>query len=237
MSRTVIGLYKDPDAARKAVDALVEAGGHEEDIEVLKSGGDTDTVLSRLTEHGFDENAGRRIAEAVRKGHTLVAAEVADDSIKAADEILHEHGAVRLQQVSSTSQRPRTHTETETVPIVEEHIEVGKRRETSGGVRVTTHVTETPVREKVQLREEEVDVKRRRINRPLGREEAATAFQERTIDAVNSTEKAEVHKEARVTGEVEITRTVTEQEKTVGGTERRTDVKVEKVSDRDTPSR
>jgi stress response protein YsnF len=237
MSRTVIGLYDDADTARKAVKALVEAGSHEQDIEVVKAGSRTDAVVSRLTEHGFDDKAGQRVAEAVQKGRTLVAAEVADESVEDADAILREQGAVRLQNVSSASQRPRTRTETETVPVVEEHIEIGKRRETSGGVRVTTQVTETPVQEKVTLREEEVEVKRRRINRPLERGEAATAFQDRTIEAVNSTERAEVRKEARVTGEVEITRTVTEHEKTVGGTERRTEVAVEKLKDGDQPSR
>src|SRR5690349_8540413 len=237
MSRTVIGLYSDADAAKKAAAALIDAGGHEEDIEIVKAGGRSESMVKKLTEHGFNEKAAQQFAEAGQRGKTLVLAEIADDSVDAANEILQENGSERLQKISTTSERPRTRTETETVPVVEEHIEIGKRRETSGGVRVTSHVTETPVQEKVTLRDEEVDVKRRRINRPLGREEAATAFQERTIDAVNSTEKAEVRKEARVTGEVEITRTVTEQEKTVGGTERRTDVKVEKVSDRDAPSR
>jgi stress response protein YsnF len=233
MSRTVIGLYSDAETAKKAVAALIDAGGHEEDIEIVKAGSRSESVVTKLTEHGFNEKAAQQFAEAGQKGKTLVLAEIADDSVDAANEILRENGGEQLQRLSTTSERPRTRTETETVPIVEEHIEIGKRRETSGGVRVTSHVTATPVRETVTLREEEVDVKRRRVNRPLERNEAAGAFEDRTIEAENSAEKAEVHKEARVTGEVEITRNVTERRETVGGTERKTEVAVEKIRDRD----
>ena len=44
------------------------------------------------------------------------------------------------------------------VPVVEEELKVGKRTVEGGGVRVSTHVTETPVQEQVHLHEEHVKV-------------------------------------------------------------------------------
>src|SRR5690242_12849276 len=46
----------------------------------------------------------------------------------------------------------------EAIPVVEEELRVGKRRVAGGGVRVHSRVTERPVEEQVQLREERVNV-------------------------------------------------------------------------------
>src|ERR687897_422513 len=66
----------------------------------------------------------------------------------------------------------------ETVQEVEEELSVGKRKVASGGVRVTTSVSERPVQKTVTLREEEVEVERRPADRKLKPEEAEAAFQD-----------------------------------------------------------
>ena len=117
------------------------------------------------------------------------------------------------------------------VPVVEEQVKVGKREVSKGGVRVETHVTESPVEKDVQLREEHVNVQRRPANRPVTGEDMA-AFQEGTIEVAETAEEAVVQKTAKVVEEVVINKTAQERTETVRDTVRRTDVDVEKV---DTP--
>ena len=52
------------------------------------------------------------------------------------------------------------------IPIVEEQLSVGKREVERGGVRVRSYVVETPVEESVRLRDETINVERRRVDRP-----------------------------------------------------------------------
>jgi len=96
-------------------------------------------------------------------------------------------------------------------------------------VRARTKVSEQPVEERVTLREEQVDAERRPADRPLGEEEAKAAFTDKTVEVMGSREEAEIHKEARVTGEVVLTREVSEHEETLSDTARKTDVEVEKL--------
>jgi uncharacterized protein (TIGR02271 family) len=115
------------------------------------------------------------------------------------------------------------------VQVVEEELSVGKRKVANGGVRVTTSVSERPVKETVRLREEHVGAERRSADRTLSAEEAEAAFEEKTVEMVGTSEKAEVRKEARVVGEVALTKETKERQQTVSDTVRRTDVEVEEI--------
>ncbi len=117
----------------------------------------------------------------------------------------------------------------ETVPVVEEGLEVGKRRVAAGGVRVTSSVSERPVEETVTLREERVEADRRPADRELSPEEAEAAFEEKTVELTATGEEVEVRKEARVTGEVALSKQTTEREQTVRDTVRRSEVEVEEI--------
>ncbi|HEX8062397.1 MAG TPA: DUF2382 domain-containing protein [Allosphingosinicella sp.] len=59
----------------------------------------------------------------------------------------------------------------ERIPIVEEELRVGKREVERGGARVRSYVTETPVSEQVNLREEHVSVERRPVDREVSQSE------------------------------------------------------------------
>ena len=120
---------------------------------------------------------------------------------------------------------------------VEEELSVGKRKVASGGVRVTTSVSERPVEETVTLREEEVEVERRPADRKLKPEEAEAAFQDKTVEMLGTSEEAEVSKEARVVGEVSLGKRVEERKETVKDTVRRTEVEVEKIKPELAPRR
>ena len=140
--------------------------------------------------------------------------------------------AARATGATSTAAGARTTTQhvqqgTETVPVVEEQLQVGKRAVQAGGVRVHTRVIEKPVQENVQLREERVHVERRPVDRPLTA--ADKPFQERVIEATETVEQPVVAKQARVVEEVNVRKDVNQRTETVRDTVRRTDVQVEQI--------
>ena len=91
-----------------------------------------------------------------------------------------------------------------------------------------SRVTEKPVEEQVQLREEQVSVERRPVNRALSGADR-DAFKEGTIEMTETAEEAVVSKQARVVEEVVVRKDVQERTETVRDTVRRTDVEVEKL--------
>lgn len=114
------------------------------------------------------------------------------------------------------------------VPVVEEQLQVGKREVERGGVRVETHVTETPVEESVELREEHVNVERRPVDYTFHGTESE-AFQESLVEIREAYEELVVKKKARVVEEVVVNKDVEQRTETVHETLRRTDVNVEPI--------
>jgi len=114
-----------------------------------------------------------------------------------------------------------------TLPIIEEQLRVGKRAVESGGARVRTTMEEVPVEESVTLREENVTVERRPVNRSV--ENAPAAFKEGTIEVTEMAEVPVVSKETRVVEEVVIGKEVTEHTETVRDTIKRTEVEVDEI--------
>lgn len=113
----------------------------------------------------------------------------------------------------------------ERIPVVQEELEVGKRAVETGGVRVESRVSETPVREQVNLREEHVNIERHAVDRPLTAADT-DAFRDRTIEMREHAEKAVVAKTARVVEEVSVGKTATSHTEQISDTVRRTDVDV-----------
>jgi len=118
------------------------------------------------------------------------------------------------------------------VPVIEEELQVGKRKVEKGGVRVSKTVTETPVEADVNLHEEHVKVKRRTVDRPATGEDLR-AFQEGTIELKESAEEAVVSKRARVIEEVVLSKEGHDKTHKVRDKVRKTDVDVQEV---DTPA-
>ncbi len=121
------------------------------------------------------------------------------------------------------------------IPVVEEELEVGKRQVQSGGAHIRTGVTETPVEQSVNLREEHVTVSRHAVNEPVTNQ--ATAFKEQSFEVTETAEVPVVAKQARVVEEVVVGKTATERTETVHDTVRRTDVEVEDLTDGGTTRR
>lgn len=116
-----------------------------------------------------------------------------------------------------------------TIPVIEEELQIGKRTVETGGVRVETDITERPVEETVTLREEEINVERRPVNRAVSDADLASV-KEGDFIVKESAEQAVVAKEARVVEEIVIGKEVNERTETINDTVRRTEVDVEELS-------
>jgi len=220
MATSVISAFDDQKIASQVIDALLREGFKDRDIEVLRGKGDE--LMGEIAEHGFGKEDAREFAEAAGKGKTLVAARVPEEKLERAVAIMERFETYQDRGSQGAGAE-------EAVQVVEEELSVGKRKVANGGVRVTTSVSERPVKETVRLREEHVGAERRSADRTLSAEEAEAAFKEKTVEMMGTSEKAEVRKEARVVGEVALTKETKERQQTVSDTVRRTDVEVEEI--------
>jgi uncharacterized protein (TIGR02271 family) len=129
---------------------------------------------------------------------------------------------------SAQGSMQRATTDTTAIPVVQEELKVGKREVQRGGVRVYSHVVETPVKEKVDLREEHVTVQRRAIDKMIDPAEVE-AFKETEFEVRETAEEAVIEKSARVVEEVVVGKEVTQHEEEISDTLRRTEVEVEEL--------
>lgn len=113
----------------------------------------------------------------------------------------------------------------EVIPIYEESAQVAKRDVNHGRVRLRSYVVETPFSQQVNLRNEQVQVERRPVDRVIGAGDAV--FQDRVIEAEEHTEEAFITKETRVKEEISLRKTVEDKAQTVSDTLRRTEVEVD----------
>jgi uncharacterized protein (TIGR02271 family) len=198
--------------------------------------------------------------EGVRRGGTLLTADVDDDCIDEAVRVLEDANTVDIDDRSNqwrssgwnqgstaaagsvgaasafgsygndTARETVRGEREEVIPIVEENLVVGKRDVNRGGVRVRSYVSETPVHEQIRLRNERVNVERRSVDLPLSAADG-DAFRERTIDMTATGEEAVVGKNARVVEEVVVSKTAEEHVENIDETVRRTDVEIDRDSD------
>lgn len=116
--------------------------------------------------------------------------------------------------------------DTETIQVVEEDLKVGKRTVEDGKVRVYSRVVAEPVEESVRLREEQVEVERRSVDRPVS--DADAVFADREIRATERHEEVVVEKDARVIEEIIVKKYADTDVETVRDEVRRTEVEVER---------
>lgn len=181
-------------------------------------------------------------AEGIRRGGYLLTARVDDNLADQAIDILDDEGTVDLDERSNAwrnegwtggasttaaSAYGDDTTREQSIPIVEEQLQVGKREVSRGGVRVRSYIVETPVHEQVSLREEHVEVERRPYSGTDN--DAAALLQERTIEVSETAEEAVVGKTAHVREEVVIGKTVENRVEQIDDTVRRTEVDVERT--------
>ena len=235
-------------AAGPLVSALIGAG-----IGAV-AGGVTGSITASLVDLGIDEQTAHHYAEGVRRGGAMLVVYTTDQMSDQAVDILEKYGpldvdslasgwhdeegwnsfdetgepysAEQIQAVRSRYSKDDDQPQ-DVVEVVEEQLKVGKREIETGGVRVRSYVTEKPVEERIELRDEHVTVNRKSVDRPASEAEFDT--DDKVYEVRERHEEAVVTKEARVVEEVEIKKQVDQHTETVRETVRRKDVDVERL--------
>jgi uncharacterized protein (TIGR02271 family) len=122
----------------------------------------------------------------------------------------------------------RNTSDADSIKVVEENLEVGKREVQTGGVRLRSRIVERPVEESVRLRQERVTVTRTPVDRPASDADFNT-FQEGTVEMTESAEVPVVSKDARVVEEISLNKEVTEADQIIVDTVRHTEVDTENI--------
>ena len=116
------------------------------------------------------------------------------------------------------------------VDVVEENLEVGKKEVQTGGAKVTSRIVERPVEERVNLKEEHVEVKRKPVDKPADTSKMNN-FEEKTLETTETSEVPVVNKEARVKEEVTLEKEVKNKEEVIKDKVKETEVDVDRKSE------
>jgi stress response protein YsnF len=209
---SIVTVYVDnADEAQRAADILDDCGAVDVDENYSQYGSYTDTTTSSATDVFTDD---------ARNDNTLNTSR--DLNSPDFDE---SRANIRADGVTDNS-----------IPVIEENLQVGKREVETGGVRLRSRIFERPVEESLRLRQEHVRVERTPVNRPATEADFDT-FKEGEIEMTETAEVPIVNKEARVVEEVRLNKEVTEREEIVRDTVRNTDVDVENLSEESLKSR
>jgi stress response protein YsnF len=215
--------------------------------------GDHENGITRFFKSlfGDDDDEATRYSRVAQNSECIVTVHAQSDTeAERAADLLDEYGAIDVDErssgysatsgtrgdisssrsdISERSDLSREGTEREkAIPVIRENLEVGKREEERGGVRVRSRIVERPIEEHVRLREEHVRVERNPVDRPVSGNEMG-AFREGEIELTERAEVPVVNKEARVVEEVRLSKEVTERDETIRDTVRSTDVDVENL--------
>lgn len=259
MAKTVVGLFNSTVEAQNVKHELVNEGYPAETIRVVANEGSTGTTGgyasgaggSQSQETGMmasiknffgsfsdaDESDRNYYSQGVSRGGAILSVTVPDNRADELADRLDQYGAKNVDAqgaataatAGSTTTAGRSATDNVAIPVVAEELQVGKRQVRRGGVRVYSHLVETPVEENIQLREEHVRVQRNPVNRPAS-EADFQAVKGGAIELTETAEEAVVSKQARVVEEVTVGKDVTARTETVRDTVRHTEVDVENVT-------
>lgn len=119
------------------------------------------------------------------------------------------------------------------IPIINEELNIGKKEVETGGIAITSKIIETPVTERITLREEQVHVTREAVDRPASANDFET-FKEGKTELIETREVPVVSKIATVVEEVSIQKEVAERNEVIKDTVRKTEVDIEDI-DTDKP--
>jgi uncharacterized protein (TIGR02271 family) len=261
---TLVAVFDDAVRAESARAELQQLGVHDTDIHVARQDtsyasesradrGESDegsigAFFRKLFGNDVSDDEQGLFSNAVRRGNAVVSVDVEEGSVDSAAAILTRNGALDVGEhhtvgteaaslppaMDASSRREQGQDEL-ALPVVEEELQVGTRARQRGGVRVYTRVSSRPVEEHVTLREEQVRVARRPVDRAVTDADEARLAGE-VIEVTTMAEEPVVKKEARVVEEVTIEKDVVEHDETIRDTVRRTDVEVEQLGTTDRPT-
>jgi uncharacterized protein (TIGR02271 family) len=243
--QTVIGIFSDKAKAKMAYEDLDKTGYNRDNLDLSKHGPDVEEKDHNVIETFFTNLMGRNTEsadyyETARRGTVVTVHTETMEEAKRAAAILDKHGALnvadetkarRTAKPTATAAKATTSKTTasgETIPVIEEKMEVGKKEVTTGAVNVHSRILEKPVEKKLRLREEHVVVDRKPVDRPASKADLNN-FEEGSVTLKEKAEKPMVKKEARVVEEVHIGKKAEQHTETVRDKVHRTEVEVDKV--------
>ena len=257
--RIITAFFDDRGSAESAMNELTALGiptermrlvegrqdGEREDDQSDREGGGFWEALKDMFMPDEDRNA---YAQGLEQGGYLLSVAADQNNYQQIIDVLDDEGTVDMDERetawrsegwsapdrSTAAEDGGLTNDNEVIPIAEERLRVGKRDVSHGRVRVRSYVVEQPVSESVNLREENVDIQRRPVDRPLTGDDRL--FENRTIEVEEHGEEAVVAKEARVTEEVVVTKDVNERTEDVSDTVRHTEVEVDDERRLDQPA-
>ncbi len=252
MRQTVFGIFDKSSEAQNAVKNLLDQGFSESAIDVRKTREEQNAARSE--EHtksksnewnsdGYrnffsnlftdnDEEA-RTYSEVASRGSVVTVHTTSPEESERAAQVLDRFGAIdanerardyRSKEATGATNKSRT-ADSDSIPVIEEELEVGKREVETGRVQLRSRIIERPVEETLRLREEHVNVERTPVDRPATDADFRN-FKEGETEITEHAEKAVVNKEARVVEEVNLNKETKDRERVVRDSVRKTDVDV-----------
>jgi uncharacterized protein (TIGR02271 family) len=245
----LVAIFVDRATADRAVQELVSNGFNSNQVEVSStddiarhaasgnaglsgthhesSGGGIAGFFHRLFGTETNEDDRTYYTNAVKRGKAAVVVHADDDSLSRAADSLNRNGAIEVETDREARRDvSRDMPADQSIPVVREELQVGKRVVQRGAVRIYSRLMQQPVEESIDLREERVNVDRRSANRPATAADIAAADRD-VIEVVETVEEPVISKRARVVEEVIIDREVNERTETVRDNVMRSEVHVE----------
>jgi stress response protein YsnF len=246
MSHTVIGIFRNKKQAREAVQHLYSVGFNESNVDLSvhqsedSSSQDNSDKVSNFFDNLFGDNKeeSRRHTEAGRRGSIVTVHSRSSEEANLAAKTMDHFGAIDVNESGEgrhrddSQRRSGAGSETESIPVIEENLNVGKREVETGGVRIKSRIIERPVEETIRLRSEHVTVERRPVDRAATDEELKN-FQEGTEEFTEKKEVPVVSKDKRVVEEVNLNKEVDEREETIKDKVRGTKVDTDEYDEND----
>jgi stress response protein YsnF len=245
MNYTVVGLFEDKKHLDNVVSKLTSSGVNKPNIDVSPyrtegNYGGSDYDYERREENesfwdklfGSDSEDKEVYSRAGSRCHVVTVHAEDKSEAKRASEILDEAGA---KDVNAYNQRTNAQsgnmnrntasrsTGKDSVDVVQEELNVGKREVQDKEVKLKSRIIEKPVEENVRLKNERVYVKRE----PANREAKKGDFKDRKVEMNESHEEAVVEKNSRVVETVSLEKDVDATNKKVKDTLKETKVEVD----------
>lgn len=252
MQVTIIGVYEDLAAAQDTMDELRQAGVS--DVHLDREGQEGEQQPSKGAQGGIkgffhnlfsrdDQKDASMYEDAIGRGNYVLTVVTQEENVDEAADVMNRHTPLNLSGAGSPEYLEAEETyssdatapaatlsqgtsSTQSIPVIEEQLKIGKRTTERGGVRVYQRVVEQPISEDIQLREEHIIVERTPADRPASQADLQ-AFEEGTIELRETAEEAVVEKTPRVVEEVRVGKDTSQRTEQISETVKRTQVDVE----------
>lgn len=250
--KTIVGLFDRQATANQVKKVLLEQGFDSSNVSVMDqtkesyssnySGQPEHETLGERVKHFFGvfgegEHSGYEgYTSGVQRGGAIVSVRAKDGEAANVADLLHEYGASEVEDQYSTREGDAGMRDSygasntaggQVIAVAQEELAVGKRQVNRGGVRVYSHVVETPVTENVSLHDEKILVERRAVNRAAADADFSTGSNVVELTAMG--EEAVVGKRSRVVEEVLIGKVGTNRTEQINDTVRHTEVDVQTI--------